>query len=115
MFRKYCDDGEYKISEYSCSTHPHNYSIQILAEADAFCSLDLPRREALWAAKAIISQKPLPLFSQDLEGEAILEDKVYLRQMTEGEEVIEDYVAMRLTLRAHPVALIRHLLTPEMC
>lgn len=93
----------------------HPKSIQILAEADAFCSLDLPRREALWAAKAIISQKPLPLFSQDLEGEAILEEKVYLRQMTEGEEVIEDYVAMRLTLRAHPVALIRHLLTPEMC
>ena len=32
MFRKYCDDSEYKISEYSCSTHPHNYSVQILAE-----------------------------------------------------------------------------------
>ena len=32
MFRKYCDDSEYKISEYSCSTHPHNYSEQILAE-----------------------------------------------------------------------------------
>ncbi len=30
-----------------------------------------------------------------------------------GEQVVEDYVAMRLTLRRHPVALLRHLLTPE--
>jgi hypothetical protein len=32
--------------------------------------------------------------------------------MTEGEEVVEDYVALHLTLRSHPVALLRHLLTP---
>ncbi|MDS9948985.1 MAG: error-prone DNA polymerase, partial [Planktomarina sp.] len=90
-------------------------SIQILAEADAFHSLNLVRREALWAAKAITADQPLPLFSQNLDGEGILEEKVYLHQMTEGEEVVEDYVSMQLTLRSHPVALIRHLLTPEMC
>ena len=32
MFRKYCNNSEYKVSEFSCSTHPHNYSIQLLAE-----------------------------------------------------------------------------------
>lgn len=32
MFRKLCNESEYKISDYSCSTHPHNYSVQILAE-----------------------------------------------------------------------------------
>jgi error-prone DNA polymerase len=32
--------------------------------------------------------------------------------MTMGEQVVEDYVAMRLSLRAHPVALLRHILTP---
>jgi hypothetical protein len=32
--------------------------------------------------------------------------------MTEGEQVVEDYVAMRLSLRRHPVALLRHILTP---
>jgi hypothetical protein len=32
--------------------------------------------------------------------------------MTLGEEVVEDYVATRLTLRAHPMALLRHILTP---
>ena len=35
-----------------------------------------------------------------------------LPAMTEGEEVVEDYVATRLTLRAHPMALLRHVLTP---
>lgn len=46
-----------------------------LAEADAFASLGLPpRRQALWAAKAITAAKPpLPLFSGDMDGEAIHE------------------------------------------
>ena len=88
--------------------------IQVLAEADAFKGLGLSRRTALWAAKAITADRPLPLFSQGLGGEGIVEAQVHLPEMTEGEEVVEDYVSMRLTLRSHPVALIRHRLTPGM-
>ncbi|SLN48928.1 Error-prone DNA polymerase [Pseudoruegeria aquimaris] len=87
--------------------------LAVLAEADAFASLGLSRREALWEAKAITGATPLPLFAGDLDGEAIDEPKVTLPEMTLGEEVVEDYVAMRLTLRAHPLALLRHILTPE--
>ncbi|MBE1285144.1 MAG: error-prone DNA polymerase [Rhodobacteraceae bacterium] len=87
--------------------------IERLAEADAFASLGLNRREALWAAKAIASVKPLPLFSQDLEGEAIHEPAAHLPQMSLGEQVVEDYVATRLSLKAHPMALLRAKLTPE--
>ncbi|MEC9312042.1 MAG: error-prone DNA polymerase, partial [Pseudomonadota bacterium] len=87
--------------------------IERLAEADAFAVLGLSRREALWQAKAITAKKPLPLFERELEGEAIDEPTAHLPQMTLGEEVVEDYVAMRLSLRAHPVALLRHILTPE--
>ena len=83
-----------------------------LAEADAFASLGLGRRDALWAAKALAGDAPLPLFSGDLDGEGIVEPAVHLRAMTMGEQVVEDYVSMRLTLKAHPVALLRHLLTP---
>jgi len=36
----------------------------------------------------------------------------HLPQMTTGEQVVEEYVSMRLSLRAHPVALLRHILTP---
>ncbi|MGV6888721.1 error-prone DNA polymerase [Rhodophyticola sp. SM2404] len=86
--------------------------LTILAEADTFQVLGLSRREALWAAKALGPSEPLPLFSGDLDGEGIIEPAVHLPKMTEGEEVVEDYVSMRLSLRRHPVALIRHLLSP---
>lgn len=83
-----------------------------LAEADVFAALGLTRREALWQARAMTDDRPLPLFAGDMDGEAIVEPAVHLAAMTEGEEVVEDYVALRLTLRSHPVALLRHLLTP---
>ncbi|MBL4627999.1 MAG: error-prone DNA polymerase, partial [Roseicyclus sp.] len=88
-------------------------TLAILAEADAFASLDIPRRDALWAARALTPKKDLPLFAGDLDGEGIVEPAVYLPEMTEGENVVEDYVAMRLTLRTHPVALIRDQLSPQ--
>ncbi|MEP2718898.1 error-prone DNA polymerase [Pseudophaeobacter sp.] len=84
-----------------------------LAEADGFAALGLSRRDALWAAKAITAKKPLPLFAREMEGESIHEPAAHLPQMRIGEEVVEDYVAMRLSLKAHPVALLRHLLTPQ--
>ena len=72
----------------------------------------MSRRDALWQARALTGDAPLPLFSGDIDGEMIVEPAVFLKAMTEGEEVVEDYVAMRLTLRAHPMALLRPLLTP---
>ncbi len=86
--------------------------LRVLAEADAFASLGLSRRDALWSAKALVRGGELPLFAGDLDGEAIAEPHLLLPRMTLGEEVVEDYVSMRLTLRAHPLALLRHLLTP---
>jgi len=86
--------------------------LERLAEADVFASVGLDRRAALWAAKAIAAKKPLPLFAGDLEGEAIDEPAAHLPQMSLGEAVVEDYVATRLSLRAHPLALLRPLLTP---
>ena len=87
-------------------------ALRTLAEADAFAALGLTRREALWQARALAGTSPLPLFSGDMDGEAIAEPAVALPEMSLGEQVVEDYVAMRLTLRAHPVALLRHILTP---
>jgi len=88
-----------------------------LAEADAFASLGLSRREALWAARALGAGRagvlaPLPLFAGDLDGEGRAEPEVVLPPMGLGEEVVEDYAALRLSLRAHPLALLRPLLTP---
>jgi DNA-directed DNA polymerase III PolC len=83
-----------------------------LAEADAFAALGLTRRAALWEAKAIGGDKPLPLFDGDMDGEGIEEPAAHLPRMTLGEEVVEDYVSLRLSLRGHPVALLRKHLTP---
>jgi len=85
--------------------------LTLLAEADAFAALGVSRREALWAARATTGAEPLPLFASELEGEGISEPCVTFPEMTEGEHVVEDYVAMRLTLRSHPVALLRERLT----
>ena len=78
-----------------------------LAEADAFASLNLSRRDALWDAKALAGDAPLPLFAQDMDGESIKEPSAQLPKMTLGEEVVEDYVSTRLSLKAHPMALLR--------
>ena len=88
-------------------------TITRMAEADVFASLGLSRREALWSAKALVRDTSLPLFAGDMDGEALAEPAVVFRAMTEGEAVVEDYVAMRLTLRVHPLALLRPLLTPQ--
>ncbi|MCU0900387.1 MAG: error-prone DNA polymerase [Cypionkella sp.] len=83
----------------------HPVTLEVLAEADAFAALGLTRRDALWAAKALRAPAPLPLFGEDGEGGA--EPQVMLRQMTLGEQVIEDYLSLRLSLRAHPMELLR--------
>ena len=83
-----------------------------LAEADCFAALGQSRRDALWAARALTGDRPLPLFAGDIDGEGIVEPAVVFREMSEGEKVVEDYVSMRLTLRSHPMALLRPWLTP---
>jgi error-prone DNA polymerase len=83
-----------------------------LAEADAFRpSLQLARREALWAIKAL-RDEPLPLFAAASASEArsvpeIHEPAVALRPMTAGGEVVEDYGHVGLTLRSHPLSFLR--------
>ncbi len=91
-------------------------SLVELAEADAFRpSLQLERRDALWAIKAL-RDEPLPLFAAaaDREQKSIAEQaepEVELRQMTEGHNVVADYGHVGLTLREHPMAFLRESLT----
>ena len=86
--------------------------IERLAEADTFAGIGLTRREAIWEAKALRPGAPLPLFDGDMDGEGITEPAALLPEMTPGEAVVEDFVAMRLSLKAHPVAFLREALTP---
>jgi len=84
-------------------------TLRRLAEADAFRSLGLDRRDALWAALALdpaAAAERLPLFGRDSVAER--EPDIDLPPMPLGEHVVHDYRALSLSLKAHPVALLRH-------
>jgi len=79
-------------------------ALEKLADADAFASLGLDRRQALWRVRGL-GAEPLPLFAAADARER--EPEVALRAMTEGREVVEDYRSVQLTLRAHPLTFLR--------
>ncbi|MGB8038604.1 MAG: error-prone DNA polymerase [Pseudolabrys sp.] len=89
--------------------------LERLADADAFGSLGLTRREALWAAKALgrvgDRDDDLPLFAADRSAAPACivsrEPDVRLPPMPIGEEVINDYRFLHLSLRAHPAQFLR--------
>jgi error-prone DNA polymerase len=83
--------------------------LEKLAEADAFRSMGLDRREALWAVKALNrvgDQDDLPLFAA-MRPERDAEPDAKLPPMPLGAHVVEDYRRLSLSLKAHPVAFMR--------
>ncbi len=88
-------------------------ALERLARADAFRSLGLARREALWAVRGL-GEAPLPLFAAaEARADAGREPAVALPAAGAGEEVTADYTALRLSLREHPLALLRARLARE--
>ncbi|OQM77219.1 error-prone DNA polymerase [Manganibacter manganicus] len=84
--------------------------IEKLAEADAFRSLGLDRRAALWAVRALDSKKTAeaPLLFAGLAAPLRdLEPETQLPIMPPGEHVVHDYRALGLSLKAHPVSFLR--------
>jgi error-prone DNA polymerase len=85
-------------------------ALEKLADADAFASLGLDRRQALWRVRGL-GETPLPLFAAaDALG---AEPEVELVPLTGGREVVEDYRTVQLSLRAHPLAFLRESLGPK--
>ncbi|KEC71859.1 UNVERIFIED_ORG: DNA polymerase-3 subunit alpha/error-prone DNA polymerase [Rhizobium esperanzae] len=84
--------------------------IERLADADAFRSIHLSRREALWAVRALdvkSAAEELPLFEQVRHIDLQPEPAAKLPDMLPGEQVIEDYRYLSLSLKAHPVSFLR--------
>ncbi|MCY4754021.1 error-prone DNA polymerase [Pelomonas aquatica] len=75
--------------------------MQQLAAADALTSLAGHRRQQVWQASALHAMPAL------LQGSLLPEDELELPAAAEGEEVLWDYAATGLTLRRHPLALLR--------
>ena len=88
-------------------------ALEALAAADAFAGMKTPRRSALWAAGGVERTDDLPLFgaadadAAGDDGPLLPEPAVNLPPQRVGEEVVEDYTATGLTLRPHPLALLR--------
>jgi error-prone DNA polymerase len=104
-------------------------ALEALARADAFRSMGLTRREALWAVKGLPpsakssaksgaktgarSVASLPLFAAAGEDERGPDPAVALPGMSPGEEVVEDYASLRFSLKAHPISFLRAELAAE--
>lgn len=75
-------------------------ALERLADADAFRSIDLDRRQALWEVST--QERPLPVIP-----EKQFEEKVPLPLMSMREHVFQDYSSTSLSLKAHPVSFAR--------
>jgi error-prone DNA polymerase len=75
--------------------------LEALADADAFRSLGLDRREALWQLSKLDFSIAL------YKGQAAETENVALPAMTLPEHVVQDYASTSLSLKAHPVSFVR--------
>jgi error-prone DNA polymerase len=121
-------NGFASVERLAATAGISRFTIERLAEADAFRSLGLDRRAALWAARRLdmIGARPprkakpavdgtsanndsdtLPLLTPHLSDELFPEPEVALPAMPLSEHVVEDYVATGLSLKAHPVGFFR--------
>jgi error-prone DNA polymerase len=81
------------------------FALERLADADAFRSMGLDRRQALWEVSAL-KDRPIAIF----EGQPSASDgegQIQLPLMSKGEHVVQDYASTSLSLKAHPVSFLR--------
>jgi error-prone DNA polymerase len=89
------------VSDLAIRARLDKADMEALAAADALRSLAGHRRQQMWDAAAQASLPPI--FAQA----AIHEPRLELPQAAEGEEIMFDYAATGLSLRRHPLALLR--------
>jgi len=84
------------------------HAIQRLAAADAFRSMGLDRRAALWDSRALRQAPDLPLFNHaEAREEGVESEPAQLPVMPLAEHVVNDYQTIRLSLKAHPMGFLR--------
>ena len=83
-------------------------ALEKLADADAFRSIGLDRRQALW--EVTTKDRPYAMFTGQPAADA-KDENVTLPVMSASEHVVHDYAATSLSLKAHPVSFIREKLS----
>ncbi|MGN6417348.1 MAG: error-prone DNA polymerase [Pseudobacter sp.] len=80
-------------------------ALEALAEADAFRSIQMDRRQALWQVST--KDHPVALFAGKPSENIEDEERVTLPEMKLSEHVLQDYASTALSLKAHPVSFVR--------
>jgi error-prone DNA polymerase len=101
------------LEDFARDTGLPKRALIVLADADAFRSIGLDRRAALWAVRRLPDDVPLPLFEATAAREQPDENAKPLPEMPLPEQVVADYQTIRLSLKAHPMEFLRPMLTQE--
>ena len=106
-------EGFRSVEALSNRARLYGRPMRALADADAFRSIGLDRRGALWEVRRLPEDDPLPLFASAEAPELGLEAEANLPEMSLGEHVATDYQTLRLSLKSHPMAVLRPLFRRE--
>ncbi|MGK2911411.1 MAG: error-prone DNA polymerase [Sphingobium sp.] len=87
-------------------------ALRLLADADAFRSINLDRRQALWEVRRLPNGE-LPLFAAAKARELNDEPDARLPAMSDAQHVAIDYQTSRLSLKDHPMTFLRPVLKAE--
>jgi len=101
------------LEDFARDTGLPKRALILLADADAFRSLGLDRREALWQVRRLPDDVPLPLFEAATAREQPDEGAEPLPVMPRSEQVVADYQTIRLSLKGHPMEFLREMFTRE--
>ncbi|RXT49950.1 error-prone DNA polymerase [Bradyrhizobium betae] len=101
------------LEDFARDTKLPKRALILLADADAFRSLGLDRREALWQVRRLPDDVPLPLFEAATAREQPDEHAKPLPVMPRSEQVVADYQTIRLSLKGHPMEFLREMFSRE--
>jgi error-prone DNA polymerase len=101
------------LEDFARDTGLPKRALILLADADAFRSIGLDRRAALWAVRRLPDDVPLPLFEIATAREQPDEHARPLPDMPLPEQVVADYQTIRLSLKGHPMEFLRPMFTQE--
>ncbi|WP_234681299.1 error-prone DNA polymerase [Bradyrhizobium monzae] len=101
------------LEDFARDTRLPKRALILLADADAFRSLGLDRREALWQVRRLPDDVVLPLFEAATAREQPDEQAKPLPVMPRPEQVVADYQTIRLSLKGHPMEFLRETFSRE--
>jgi error-prone DNA polymerase len=101
------------LEDFARDTGLPKRALILLADADAFRSIGLDRRAALWAVRRLPDDVPLPLFEVAAAREQPDEHARPLPLMPLPEQVVADYQTIRLSLKGHPMEFLRPMFAQE--